>query len=564
MKWSNLLIPTLREDPHEAESISHRLLIRAGFIRPVSSGLYSFLPLGVRVLKRIEHIIRQEMNRAGAQEVLLPSLQPGEVWQQSGRWQEMGPELIRFKTRNDRMFVLGPTHEEIITSLVASEIKSYRDLPANFYQIQTKFRDEARPRFGLIRAKEFIMKDAYSFDADAEGLDKSYQAMLETYIRIFERLGLTVEVVEADTGFMGGKSSEEFMAPSPSGEDIMIKCKSCSYRANRERAEIAVLEVEKEKPLVLEEVHTPGVTTIAALEKYLNLNPGKMIKTLIYQADKEVLAILIRGDREINETKLRRLLKGTAVTLAEEKVIEKVTGAPLGFSGPRGLKGLRILADLSIKTISNGLSGANKKDYHLKNINPGRDFMVTDFFDLSYPQPGDRCSRCRGELVLERGVELGHIFKLGTRYSEALGAKFLDKNGGTKLAIMGCYGIGVTRTMASIVEQHYDEDGIIWPEEVAPFAILILPLDLDRREIVEAGEKIYQSLTEKGLNLLLDDRPLRPGIKFKDADLIGIPIRITLGQKFIESGKVEVRFRRDKKTVLLAPQELLSYLSKSA
>lgn len=534
----------------------------------LSSGLYSFLPLGLRVLRKIENIIREEMDRSGAQELLMPSLQPGELWQKSGRWQEMGPELIRFKNRADKDFVLGPTHEEIITGIAAGEINSYRGLPVNFYQIQTKFRDEARPRFGLIRAKEFIMKDAYSFDVDEEGLEKSYQAMYEAYVRIFKRLGMAIEIVEADTGFMGGKSSQEFIAPSLSGEDIIIKCEACSYRANRERAEISLKEVKGEKPLPLEEVHTPGITTIAGLEKFLGLSSRKMIKTLIYMAGDKPVAVLIRGDREVNETKLKRALAGATVTLADEKTIEEITGGPRGFSGPAGLAavskggaGIKILADLSIKNIHNGVAGANKKDYHFKNLNPGRDFSMDESLDLSYPQEGDDCPRCQGgRLKMERGLELGHIFKLGTRYSESLGAKFLDKSGAGKYAIMGCYGIGVTRSLASIVEQNNDEDGIIWPLEVAPFSILILPTDLSNKTLAETAEKLYQELKEKGHDVLLDNRPLRPGLRFKDADLIGIPLRLTIGQKFLESGKIELRSRREKKIVSLAPSEVLTYV----
>jgi len=560
MKWRNILIPTLKEDPHEAESVSHRLLIRAGFIRMVSSGLYSFLPLGVRVLSKIEDIVRQEMNRAGAQEVLLPAMQPGELWKKSGRWHEMGPELIRFKTRTDKDIVLGPTHEEVITTIAANLISSYKDLPINLYQIQTKFRDEARPRFGLIRAKEFIMKDAYSFDIDEEGLAKNYKAMHEAYVRIFRRLGITIEIVEAETGFMGGKFSQEFIAPSKSGEDVIVGCDTCSYRASREKAEIRFCSAKKEKSLPIEEAHTPDITTIDKLEKFLGISQKKMIKTLIYEADGKAIAVLISGDREVNEAKLQRVAGGEKLSLAEESLIKKTTGGPVGFSGPVGLKGIRILADLSIENIRNGVTGANKKDYHFKNVNPGRDFEVNEFLDLGYAQEGDGCPKCKGKLIFKRGMELGHIFKLGTRYSESLGAKFLDKKGATRFAIMGCYGIGVTRAMASIVEQNYDEDGIIWPGEAAPFDILILALDAANKKVAETADALYNSLKEKGFSVLLDDRPIRPGIKFKDADLIGVPLRINIGQRSIEKGKIELRLRRDKKTMLLSQEELFKYL----
>ena len=566
MKWTNFLIPTLKEDPHEAESVSHRLLIRAGFIRMVSSGLYSFLPLGVRVLGKIADIIREEMNRAGAQEVLLPAMQPGELWQKSGRWNEMGPELIRFKTRSDKDIVLGPTHEEVITNLAAGLISSYRDLPINLYQIQTKFRDEARPRFGLIRAKEFIMKDAYSFDADEEGLSKNYKAMYEAYARIFKRLGVSPEIVEAESGVMGGKFSQEFIVPSQSGEDVIVMCDSCSYRATREKAALRCAgcrvsdQSKKQKPLPLEEVHTPDITTIDKLEKFLNVSPKKMIKTLIYKVGSEAIAVLISGDREVNETKLQRVLEKDNLSLAEESLIQKVTSGPMGFSGPVGLKDIRMLADFSVENIQDGVTGANKKDWHFKNVNPGRDFEVNEFFDLGYPEEGDGCPKCKGKLILKRGMELGHIFKLGTRYSESLGAKFLDKDGATKLAIMGCYGIGVTRAMASIVEQNHDEDGIIWPKEVAPFDVLILLLDAADEKAAEKADEIYNSLKQKGLSVLLDDRPIRPGIKFKDADLIGVPVRINVGRKCMEQGKIEFRSRRDKKTLLLTRQELFNFI----
>lgn len=562
MRWNDIIIPTLKEEPHEIESASHRLLLRAGFIRMISSGLYSFLPLGLRVLERIINVIRSEMNRAGAQEVLLPAMQPGELWQKSGRWYEMGPELIRFKTRTDKDIVLGPTHEEVITLLAANLISSYRDLPVNFYQIQTKFRDEARPRFGLIRAKEFIMKDAYSFDADEGGLEKSYMAMHEAYIRIFQRLGISCEIVEAETGFMGGRFSQEFIAPSRSGEDIIVRCESCSYRANREKAEIGPpLETEKESLMEIEEVYTPGITTISDLEGFLGISPKKMIKTLIYKSDDEAIAVLISGDREVNEVKLQRALGTTSLSLADADMIQRVTGGPVGFSGPVGLEGVKILADFSIKNIQNGVTGANKKDYHLKNINIERDFKVSQFLDLSYPEEGDICPGCKGNLTLRRGLELGHIFKLGTKYSESLGAKFLDRNGVTRFAIMGCYGIGVTRAMASIVEQNCDKDGIIWPYEVAPFEVLVLIIDMTDDKVVKMGEELYLYLKEKGVSVLLDDRPVRAGIKFKDADLIGIPFRVNIGRRAIESGKIELCFRHDKKTVFISSEELLEVIT---
>lgn len=561
MRWTEFVIPTLKEDPANAESVSHRLLVRAGFIRMVSSGLYSFLPLGLRVLERIEDIIRDEMSRAGGRELLLPAMQPGELWRKSGRWNEMGPELIRFKSRTGRDIVLGPTHEEVITDLASNLISSYRDLPLNLYQIQTKFRDEARPRFGLIRAKEFIMKDAYSFDIDEEGLEVSYKNMYEAYVRIFKRMGISVEIVDAESGFMGGGYSQEFIAPSESGEDIVIACDTCSYRANREKAQMHFRSKENcEKELALEEVHTPSITTVTGLGKFLKIDAEKMIKTLIYTADDKTIAVLIRGDREVNETKLRRITGAKKLALADEDTIEKVTGGPMGFSGPVGLKGIKIILDQSIKDIRNAVTGANKRDFHLKNVTPGRDFEIGEFFDLSYPKQGDGCPQCSGKFVFKIGLELGHIFKLGTRYSEALGVRFLDKDGLSKVPIMGCYGIGVSRAMASIVEQNHDEDGIIWPYGVAPFDVLVLPVDMADEKITSEAERIYEFLKDRGYRVLMDDRPIRGGIKFKDADLIGIPLRINIGEKSLEKGKLELRLRKEKEIMFFEKEDLFRYL----
>ena len=547
MRLSRYLAPTLKEDPKEAEIISHKYLIRGGFIRKVAAGIYDFLPLGLRVIRKIENIVREEMDRAGALEILMPMVIPAELWKESGRWDVYGKELLRFKDRHDREFCLGPTHEEVVTDIVRREVRSYKQLPLNLYQIQTKFRDEPRPRFGLMRGREFIMKDAYSFDADWEGLDKSYNAMYEAYSRIFKRCGLEFRVVEADTGNIGGTDSHEFMVLAETGEDEIVSCPSCGYAANVERADFMTdyeISDEEEKPL--EKVHTPDRRTIEEVSEYLNVSPEKMIKTLVYSTDKGEVVVLVRGDFDVNEVKVKNAVGANWIQLAEPEVIEKITGAPVGFAGPVNLDFDNILIDRSVLSVKNGVTGANEKDYHFVNVNPGRDFSVPEerVMNLRLPVKGDRCPRCGAELEFSRGIEVGHIFKLGTKYSEAMKATFLDRDGKEKPFIMGCYGIGVTRVAAAAIEQNHDENGIIWPITIAPFEVIIIPTNWDKEEVRETAEKIYEELIEAGIEVIIDDREERAGFKFKDADLIGYPFKIVVGERGLKKGVVEIKSRR--------------------
>ncbi|HWP48270.1 MAG TPA: proline--tRNA ligase [Candidatus Limnocylindrales bacterium] len=547
MRWSRYFLPTLREVPAEAEVISHQLMVRAGMIRKLAAGVYSYLPFGLRALKKVREIIREEMNRKGALEVYLPVVQPAEIWQESGRWQLYGKELLRFKDRHDRDFCLGPTHEEVITDIVRKEVKSYRQLPLNLYQIQTKFRDEVRPRFGLMRGREFEMKDAYSFDKDEEGANKSYQDMYDAYCRIFERCDLNFRAVEADTGPIGGSYSHEFMVLADTGEDIVVGCDTCSYAANMEKAEVRreSRETQGVEMKELEKIYTPQVKTIQDLTTFLSAKPDQMVKTLIFQVDGRPVAVLVRGDHEINPVKLKNLLGADVVEMADEETVRRVSGAPIGFAGPVGLKGIEIIADFAVQGMSNFITGANEADRHLKNVNLNRDFKVDRFADIRQAMEGDLCPRCEtGRLKITRGIEVGHVFKLGTKYSKAMGATFLDADGKEKYIIMGCYGIGVGRTVAAAIEQNHDENGIIWPFPIAPFHVLILPVNMTDSRMVETAEKIYQELLAEGIEVLLDDRDERPGAKFKDADLIGIPLRVTVGNLVASEGKVEIKFRK--------------------
>ncbi len=547
MRWSRYFLPTLREVPAEAEVISHQLMVRAGMIRKLAAGIYSYLPFGLRALKKVREIIREEMNRKGALEVYLPVVQPAEIWQESGRWQLYGKELLRFKDRHARDFCLGPTHEEVITDIVRKEVKSYRQLPLNLYQIQTKFRDEVRPRFGLMRGREFEMKDAYSFDKDEEGANKSYQDMYDAYCRIFERCDLNFRAVEADTGPIGGSYSHEFMVLADTGEDIVVGCDTCSYAANMEKAEVRRESIETQgvEMKELEKIYTPQVKTIQDLTTFLSAKPDQMVKTLIFQVDGRPVAALVRGDHEINPVKLKNLLGADVVEMADEETVRRITGAPIGFTGPVGLKGIEIIADFAVQGMVNFITGANEVDRHLKNVNLNRDFKVDRFADIRQAMEGDLCPRCEtGRLKITRGIEVGHVFKLGTKYSKAMGATFLDADGKEKYIIMGCYGIGVGRTVAAAIEQNHDENGIIWPFPIAPFHVLILPVNMTDSRMVETAEKIYQELLAEGVEVLLDDRDERPGAKFKDADLIGIPLRITVGNLAVSEGKVEIKFRK--------------------
>lgn len=571
MKWSQTLIPTLKESPSEAEIESHKLMIRAGLIRRVTAGAYAYLPLGTLILNKVIAIVREEMNRAGAVEVFLPSLQPLDLLEESGRLLIFGDDLITFEDRHGKTTALGPTHEEIVTDIVRNEINSYRQLPITLYQIQTKFRDETRPRFGVLRSKEFIMKDAYSFDMDYEGLNKSYKAMYDAYCRIFDRCGLDYLVVEADSGAMGGDVSHEFMVPSPVGEDVLIRCLKCGYSANRERAESAPLLQENHATLqTLKEVPTPNKHTIQEVSGFLQVKPCQMVKTMIYIANGQPVAVLLRGDHEVNETKLSKVLGQDTVALADHATIEQVTGARVGFAGPVGLN-IEIIADQAVSVLRNFVTGANKPDTHLENVNADRDFKIGRVADVRYVTTDDRCVRCDHKIDISQGIEIGHVFKLGTKYSDALKAKFLDADGKGKSMIMGCYGIGVNRIIASAIERSHDENGIIWPLSLAPYKIIIIPVNVKDPSVMQVANHLYDDLTNiADMEVLLDDRDQRPGVKFKDADLIGIPVKVIIGKKYTETKEVEVKLRKSNETFLTSPEgvrpkikQLFETLSKS-
>lgn len=552
MRYSSYFIPTHKEVPAEAEVVSHQLMLRAGLIRKLTSGIYTYLPAGLRAIRKVENIIREEMNRSGAIEVLMPAVQPAELWQESGRWEYYGRELLRFKDRHNRDACIGPTHEEVITDLVRKEVHSYRQMPVNFYQIQTKFRDEIRPRFGVMRCREFVMKDAYSFDSDEKGADKSYEIMYETYSNIFRRCGLKFRAVEADTGSIGGSFSHEFMVLANTGEDQIVNCLKCEYAANLEKAEVnkgkresSTSDEKGMKPV--EEVETPDIRTVEEVTAFLSISPSQLIKTLIFKSDGDVVAALVRGDHELNEIKLRNLLGAEQVEMADPELVAQVSGAPLGFAGPMGLK-VRVVADHAIKGMQNAVTGGNRQDLHLRNVNMRRDFQVDLFGDLRMITPEDSCPRCGAQIQFGRGIEVGHVFKLGTKYSHAMSATFLDEDGIEKPIVMGCYGIGVGRTVAAAIEQNHDENGIIFPIPLAPFEVVVLPLQMHEPEVVTASEKIYRELWESGLEVLLDDRDLRAGVKFNDADLLGTPVRVTVGMRNLEKGHVEMKLRSEKES----------------
>ncbi len=544
MRFSRAFIPTLKEPPADAEIPSHRLLIRAGFIRKKASGLYDILPLGVRVLSKIENIVRQEMNRAGAQEVMLPIMHPAELWIESGRWDVYGKEMIKFKDRHGRDYSLGPTAEEMITDLVRKEIRSYRQLPLNLYQIGKKFRDEIRPRFGLMRAREFIMKDAYSFHATESDAEREYWNMYETYSRIFKRMGLNFKAVEADTGEIGGKFSHEFMVIAETGEGKLVYCENCGYAASVEKAEAAKPEIPKDREKLfkkVETVYTPSVSSIEDVSSYLNVPQSQILKLLIYVANGKPLAVALRGDRQVEEAKLAKVF-GKKVRLATDEEIEKFTGQPRGFLGPVELP-IPVYADYSVIPMVNFVAGAGKKDYHLKNVNWQRDFEVKEFVDVSAAVDKDPCPKCGFPLTEKRGIEVGHIFKLGTKYSRAMGAVFVDEDGTEKPMVMGCYGIGITRVMAAAVEQNHDEHGIIWHPSISPFDVHLIVINVNDPVQREFAESIYQKLKGAGFDVLYDDRNERAGVKFKDADLIGVPLQLIVGKKAIEA-KAELKVRR--------------------
>lgn len=544
MRYSQYFIPTVKETPSDAEVVSHQLMLRAGMIRKLAAGIYSYLPLGLRSIRKVETIVREEMNRAGAIELLMPSVQPAELWQESKRWEQYGKELLRFKDRKDAEFCLGPTHEEVVTDIVRREVKSYRQLPLNLYQIQNKFRDEIRPRFGLMRGREFIMKDAYSFDVDSAAADLSYEKMYQAYRRIFQRCGLNFRAVEADTGSIGGSSSHEFMVLADSGEDAIVSCSACEYAANVEKAEARPLAAEHAEPRQLERVETPAKRSVEEVTVFLGIPASTLIKTLLLVADGEPVAALVRGDHDLNEIKLKHLLGCEELSMAEESLVHQVTGAPVGFAGPVGLS-IKIVADLAVQGMRNFVAGANAADMHLKNVNLGRDFTPAVFADIRNVVHGDQCPRCSsGHLEMWRGIEVGHVFKLGTKYSDALKATYLDSDGKERIVFMGCYGIGIGRTVAACVEQNYDDQGIIFPIPIAPFHCVVSAVNVKDAEVMAAAEELYRSLSEAGVEVLFDDRDERPGIKFKDADLIGIPLRIVVGAKNLAEGKVELKIRK--------------------
>ncbi len=555
MRYSRLFVPTVKEDPKEAEVLSHKLMLRAGFIRRLASGVYTWLPLGLRSLRKVEAIIREEMNRKGAQEILMPGVQPKELWVESTRWEKYGKELLRFRDRNDRELCLGPTHEEVVTDLVRREVRSYKDLPLNLYQIQTKFRDEIRPRFGVMRSREFSMKDAYSFDVDEAGAEKSYMDMYDAYNRIFTRCGFRFAPVEADTGQIGGSFSHEFMVLADTGEDVIVSCGKCGYAANLERAEVAVSDREPSvRKGVFRSVDTPGMRKIEEVTNFLGLPPEKLIKTLIYRTERGPIGVLVRGDREVNEVKVRNLLGLDELELADERTIEEVTGGPLGFSGPIGLS-IPLYADRDIRVMEDFVVGGNKEDVHVTGVNV-RDFRVEGFFDLKVAMAGDLCPRCGGTHSTYRGIEVGHIFKLGVKYSKAMNATFLDKEGKERYAVMGCYGIGVGRTVAAAIEQGNDENGMIMPAAIAPFEVNILPVNTTHNESMELAESLYRDLSGNGVDVLLDDRNERPGVKFKDCDLIGIPLRVTIGERNLKDGLAEIKFRTGKESEKVKKEEI--------
>ena len=561
MLYSRYFIPTLKETPSDAEVISHQLMLRAGMIRKLAAGIYNYLPLGLRSIRKFENIVREEMNKADAIEMLMPSVQPAELWQESTRWTFYGKELLRFKDRKDTEFCMGPTHEEVITDMVRREIKSYRQMPVNFYQIQTKFRDEIRPRFGLMRGREFIMKDAYSFDVDSAAADISYDKMYSAYMRIFERCGLNFRAVEADAGSIGGSSSHEFMVLAESGEDAIVSCDSCRYAANVEKAESRHPKFSSvDNPLPMLKTATPDMKAIVDVARFLGLPADRTIKALVYcSGSDDFVMALLRGDHELNEIKLKNCLGWNDIRMATEEEVQRITGAPTGFLGPVGLKEkVTIIADLFVQGMTNSVIGANEKDMHFMSANLGRDFSVDRFVDLRNVEARDACPRCEaGKLEMWRGIEVGHVFKLGTKYSKALNASYLDADGKEQIIFMGCYGIGIGRTVAAAIEQNHDENGIIFPLPIAPFHCSVVAINTKDSVVMAASEEIYLKLEQLGIEVLFDDRDERPGVKFKDIDLIGIPLRIVVGSKGLAENKVEVKIRATGEVLSLTIEEAI-------
>lgn len=562
---SMLYMPTLREVPAEAELPSHQLLLRAGMMRKLASGVYSYLPLGYRVIKKVENIVREEMDKIDSQETLMPAILPAELWQESERWGVFGPEMFKLHDRHGREFCLGPTHEEIFTDLVRYEVKSYKQLPLSLYQIQTKYRDEKRPRFGLMRCREFIMKDAYTFDRDPEGMKEAYFKMWDAYCEIFNRCKLDFKVVEGDSGAMGGSDSHEFIAMSEIGETEIAYCDTCDYAATDEKA-ICAAEVQEstEEALEIEKVHTPNVKTINDLEEFFGVDGSKFIKTLLYRAGEEVIAVAVPGDRELNEVKLLKHI-GVAefeLELATEEDIMEATGAAVGFAGPLGIKeGIRFIVDSRVTKMVNAIVGGNETDYHIKNVNYGRDFTGEVVEDIVTVKRGDKCPKCDGHLNMDRGNEVGNIFQLGTKYSKALNATYLDVNGKEQLIWMGSHGVGVSRTMAAVIEQYNDEKGIVWPLSVAPYQVIITVVNVKNEEQLALGEKLYKELSAKGIEVLLDDRNERAGVKFNDAELIGIPVRVNVG-RLATDNIVEFALRRSEDKAEISADEVYENIMK--
>ena len=549
MKMSNMLISTLREVPAEAEIDSHKLMLRAGMMRKMAAGVYNYMPLGLKVLKKVEDIVREEMDAAGAQEFLASAMIPAELWQESGRWDAYGAEMFRLKDRGNRDFCLGPTHEEVFTDIARNEIKSYKQLPLNLYQIQTKYRDERRPRFGVMRSREFIMKDAYSFDRNQEGLDIVFDKMHDAYVKIFNRCGLDAKCVQADSGAIGGSNSAEFMVKSEVGEDDVVFCDCCNYAANIEKAVCTPEKEEKQDLLEVREVETPNAKTIEEVAAFFGKDAKKFAKTILFNADGKIVAVMVRGDREINEVKVANAIgEVNSLELASNEEVQNATGAVVGFAGPIGIKADILLVDEEVANMYNFIAGANKTGYHVENVNYGRDFegTVGDFRNVT---AGEKCPDCGGTVTIARGTEVGHIFKLGTKYSEAMNANFIDEDGKEKPFVMGCYGIGVTRTMASIIEQHHDENGIVWPLAVAPYHVSVIPVNVRDEEQVRVANELYNQLISMGVEALLDDRNERAGVKFKDSELMGIPMRVTVGKK-IGDGEVEFKLRNGEMEVV--------------
>ena len=562
MKMSNLYAPTLREVPAEAEVPSHQLMLRAGMIRKAAGGVYSYLPLAWRTLRKIEQIVREEMDAKGGQEIAMPIVQPAEIWQQTGRWDVYGDEMFRLKDRHQRDFCLGPTHEEMVTTLVKSDVRSYRQLPLLVYQIQNKYRDEIRPRFGLMRGREFIMKDLYSFDRDVAGLELSYKKMYDAYSRIFTRCGLEFRPVEADPGAIGGSGTHEFMVIADSGEAAIAYCDSCDFAANVEKAELLPIAAVDETAGAIEKVATPGKKTIQEVVEFLSLSAEHLIKSLAFVTEKGPVLALVRGDHEVNEIKLSNLLNVLQLEMAAEKDIRAAFHSEPGYLGPVGLEKVTVVADASVMNMQKAVCGANVLDQHYINVLPSRDIKASIIGDIRLIREGDPCPRCGASVKTARGIEVGQVFKLHTKYSQSLDATYLDEDGQEKLMVMGCYGVGVSRTMAAAIEQHHDADGIIWPAAIAPYQVVIVPINIKDEPQMAMAEKVYQELTTAGIEVVLDDRDERSGVKFKDADLIGYPVRITVGPKALKENCVEVKVRRNKESMMYPVNEYVDHVSR--